>query len=135
MKMHNFDVYMQPLIDKLQELWRGVSTYDLLRVESQRHFILRAILMWTIHDYPTYGLVFRCVHWGYKTCVSCGLDVTSRHSLELGKVVHEGFHRWLPINHPYKRNWNLTHCNGKEELKTRPHPITTTDILKNVVEH
>ncbi len=82
-----------------------------------------------------YGLVFRCVHQGYKTCVSCGLDVTSHHSLELGKVVYEGFRWWLPINHPYQRNWNLTHCNGKEELRTRLHPITTIDILKSVAEY
>ncbi len=39
-KMHNFDVYMQPLIDELQELWKGVVTYDVLKVEGQRNFIL-----------------------------------------------------------------------------------------------
>ncbi len=104
MKMQNFDVYMQQLIDKLQDLWKGVAAYDVLRAKGQRHFTLRAILMWTIHDYPMYGLMFKCVHQGYKTCVSCGLDVTSCHSLELGKVVYEGFRHWLPINHPYQRN-------------------------------
>jgi len=60
--------------------------------------------MWTIHEYPTYGLVFGCVHQGYKACVSCGPNVTFHRSLNLGKVVYEGFHHWLPINHPYWRN-------------------------------
>jgi len=104
MKMHNYDVYMQPLIDKLQKLWKGVVAYDVLRDEGHMHFTLQTILMWTIHEYPTYGLVFGCVHQGYKACVSCGPNVTFHRSLKLGKVVYEGFHHWLPINHPYWRN-------------------------------
>jgi hypothetical protein len=41
------------------------------------------------------------------------------------------------MNHPYKRNWHLTHCNEKEELRTRPrpHPVTTTNILKSVAKY
>jgi hypothetical protein len=27
-KMHNFDVCMAPLIEELQDLWKGVPTYD-----------------------------------------------------------------------------------------------------------
>jgi hypothetical protein len=30
-KMHNIDVYMAPLIEKLQMLWRGVVTYDVAK--------------------------------------------------------------------------------------------------------
>ncbi len=57
--------------------------------------------MWTIHDYPTYGLASRCVHQGYKARVSCGPDVTFQHSIELKKVVYEGSCRWLVRDHPY----------------------------------
>jgi hypothetical protein len=31
-KMHNFDVYMAPLIKELQTLWKGVATYDVAKV-------------------------------------------------------------------------------------------------------
>jgi hypothetical protein len=31
-KMHNFDVYMAPLIRELQALWKGVTTYDMAKV-------------------------------------------------------------------------------------------------------
>jgi hypothetical protein len=41
----------------------------------------------------------------------------------------------LPRNHPYRRNQNPAHFNGKEELRTRPHPITTIDILRNAIEY
>jgi hypothetical protein len=60
--MHNIDVCMAPLIENLQVLWKGVATYDVMRVEGHKHFTLRTILMCTIHDYQTYGLQARCVH-------------------------------------------------------------------------
>jgi hypothetical protein len=35
LKMHNIHVYMAPLIEELQVLWRGVATYDVARVKRQ----------------------------------------------------------------------------------------------------
>jgi hypothetical protein len=61
-KMHNFDVDMAPLIEELHDLWKGVPAYDVGHVVGQRQFTVRAILMWTIHDYPAYGLMFGFVH-------------------------------------------------------------------------
>ncbi|CAJ2669088.1 unnamed protein product [Trifolium pratense] len=48
------DVYLQPLIDDLKRLWIGELTYDIARKEN---FIMRAALMWTINDFPTYGML------------------------------------------------------------------------------
>lgn len=48
------DVYMAPLVEELQELWEGVAAYD-NRVRTnglRRNFLLRAALLWTMHDYP-----------------------------------------------------------------------------------
>jgi hypothetical protein len=95
---------MAPLIEKLKMLWKGVAAYDVARPNGQRHFTLRAILMWTIHDFLAYGLVVGCVHQGYKACPICGLDLTTCHSMEVGKVVYEGSHWWLVRGHPYRRN-------------------------------
>jgi hypothetical protein len=61
-KIHNIDVCMAPLIEDLQVLWKGVAKYDVMRFEGHKHFTLRTILIWTIHDYLTYGLQARCVH-------------------------------------------------------------------------
>jgi len=77
MKMHNINVYMAPLIEKLQVLWKGVTAYDVARAEGQRHFTLRIILMWMIHDFLAYGLVVGHVHQGYKACPICGPDLTA----------------------------------------------------------
>ncbi len=84
--MHNINVHMAPLIEDLQMLWKGVATYDVMKVEGHKHFTLRTILMWTIHDYLTCGLQARCVHY-YTKYPTSRPYLTSRHSLELGKVV------------------------------------------------
>lgn len=43
---NNIDVYLQPLIDELKELWsNGVLTWDARKKEN---FRMRAALLWTI---------------------------------------------------------------------------------------
>jgi hypothetical protein len=47
------DVYLQPLIEELQELWNiGVRTYD---VSKKNNFVMRAQLMWIINDFSAYA--------------------------------------------------------------------------------
>jgi len=35
-RMHNINVYMAPSIEELQELWRGIVTWDVAKDEGQR---------------------------------------------------------------------------------------------------
>ncbi|KAF5441885.1 hypothetical protein F2P56_037164 [Juglans regia] len=50
---NDIDVYLQPLIDELLELWEhGVPTYD---ASTKEMFMLHAALLWTINDFPAYG--------------------------------------------------------------------------------
>jgi hypothetical protein len=51
----NIDVCLRPLIDELTQLWSSRAlTYDISR---KQNFIMRAALMWTINDFPAYGMV------------------------------------------------------------------------------
>ncbi|XP_074300381.1 uncharacterized protein LOC141631640 [Silene latifolia] len=51
----NIDVYLQPLIQKLKDLWEnGLFTYD---VSRKQNFNMRAALLWTINDFPAYGML------------------------------------------------------------------------------
>jgi hypothetical protein len=51
----NIDVCLQPLIDELTQLWSfRALTYDISR---KQNFVMRATLMWTINDFPAYGMV------------------------------------------------------------------------------
>ena len=49
------DVYLEPLIDELQELWRGVRVMDVSKPAAERHSTIKGILLWTMHDYPGLG--------------------------------------------------------------------------------
>ncbi|CAL9002533.1 unnamed protein product [Prunus brigantina] len=67
---NDIDIYLEPLIDDLALLWDGVDgVYDAFRQES---FTLRAILLWTINDFPTYGNLSGCTTKGYYACPICG---------------------------------------------------------------
>ncbi|XP_075091746.1 uncharacterized protein LOC142171923 [Nicotiana tabacum] len=49
------DVYLQPLIDKLQLLWnQGVETYD---ISTKQNIRLHPALMWTINNFSAYGML------------------------------------------------------------------------------
>jgi hypothetical protein len=49
----DIDVYLQPLIEELQELWNvGIRTFD---ASKKNNFVMQAQLMWTINDFPAYA--------------------------------------------------------------------------------
>ncbi|WVZ58411.1 hypothetical protein U9M48_008687 [Paspalum notatum var. saurae] len=52
---NNIDVYLEPLIDELKQLWTvGVEAWD---AKAKTNFTLRAVLLWTINDFPAYGML------------------------------------------------------------------------------
>ncbi|XP_074351848.1 uncharacterized protein LOC141690996 [Apium graveolens] len=52
---NDIDVYMQPLIAELKELWEiGLETYDAYADET---FMLRSSLLWTISDFLGYAIL------------------------------------------------------------------------------
>jgi hypothetical protein len=46
----DFDVFLEPLIEDLLDLWKGVRTID---AHTGKPFNLHAAVLWCIHDYPT----------------------------------------------------------------------------------
>jgi len=49
------DICLRPLIDELAQLWSsGALTYDISR---KQNFLMREALMWTINDFPAYGML------------------------------------------------------------------------------
>jgi hypothetical protein len=86
-KSSNFDVYLAPVFEELVELWKGVRVVDALQPAKRREFTMRAILMWTIHNFLSYGIVYGSQHQGYRACPPCGIDKVSWWSKELGKPI------------------------------------------------
>ncbi|CAL2230853.1 unnamed protein product [Prunus armeniaca] len=125
---NDIDVYLEPLIDDLKSLWDGIGgVYD---AHNGEYFTLRAALMWTINDFPAYGNLSGCVVKGYKACPICG-DDTPSHRLKNGhKICYIGHRKWLPINHPYRRQ--RAAFNGKPEYVMPPEPLTGEEVLHMV---
>ena len=117
-----FDVYLQPLVEELQRLWQpaGVETIDAARYLDQPTFRLRAVLIWTLHDFPAYGLVSGTVTKGYVGCPCCGEQTCSRRSVALKKNVYScyQYRRWLSPNHPLRED--TVHFGGAVENRGTP---------------
>jgi hypothetical protein len=60
--LDNFDVYLQHIVEELQQLWEGITAYDVLKPMGSRTFTLKGILLWTIHDFFGYGCVVGVAH-------------------------------------------------------------------------
>ncbi|KAL6286432.1 hypothetical protein ACE6H2_010822 [Prunus campanulata] len=127
-KWPDFDVYLVPLIDDLKSMWDGIrGLYD---AHIGEYFTLRAVLLWTINDFPAYGNLSGCVVKGYKACPIRG-DDTPSHRLKNGhKICYIRHRKWLPINHPYRRQHAA--FNGKPEYGMPPEPLTGEEVLHMV---
>jgi hypothetical protein len=56
-QVKNMDVYLQPLLDKLKELWEGIHVYDVSRhITIERSFTLYCICAYTTHYYLGLGV-------------------------------------------------------------------------------
>lgn len=55
-QVKNMDVYLEPLIEELETLWRGVQMDDMSRPPDARSFMMHGLVTWTIHDYPGMAL-------------------------------------------------------------------------------
>ena len=72
---NEIDVYLQPLIAELKELWDvGIQTYD---AHCNNTFTLRASLLWTISDFPGYGVLSGWTTKGYLCCPECHYETSS----------------------------------------------------------
>ncbi|XP_004289296.1 PREDICTED: uncharacterized protein LOC101297488 [Fragaria vesca subsp. vesca] len=116
------DVYLRPLIDELKELWEnGIPTFDR---HSKTSFRMRTVVMWTISNFPGYGMLSSHTTQGYKACPICLENVdASRHADRIIYLVHR---RWLPMNHEWRLDADA--FDGREEHREPP-PIQSRDEI------
>jgi hypothetical protein len=73
----NIDVCLRPLINELMQLRSSRAlTYD---ISEEQNFVMRAALMWTINDFPVYGMVSGWSTHGKLACPYTAWK-TTRHS-------------------------------------------------------
>ena len=99
----NVDVYMTPLIEELQELWKGIDCLDgSQRNSKEKTFKLHGILLWTVNNFPAYGLSSKQVTKGHRVCPVCGPNVVTWRSKALKKNVYLGHRQQLPMTHQWR---------------------------------
>ena len=97
---NSIDVYMQPLIAELKELWdEGVETYD---ASTNQTFNLRASLLWTISDFPGYAMLSGWSTEGYLGCPVCNYETSSQYLKYSKKVCYMNHRKFLDPGHKWR---------------------------------
>ena len=129
------DVYLQPLVEELLQLWDGVAAFDISKDKGHHHFLLRGMLLWTVHDFLGYGTVGGFSHQGFAACPWCGCNLGVEHSMELAKLTFGGIRRWLPPNHRYRSEDMKDHFNGTIEDRPQPQAVTVEEQISHAAEY
>ena len=99
----SFDVFLQPLIQELKDLWNvGVQAYD---ISVKQNFTLKVVLLWTISDFPAYSMLSDWSTHGRLSCPYCMEDIGSFQLKHGRKPCWFDCHRcFISIEHPWRRN-------------------------------
>ncbi|XP_057771180.1 uncharacterized protein LOC130990991 [Salvia miltiorrhiza] len=125
---NDIDVFQEPLIDELKELWdHGIETYD---ASTDSLFNLHAAVLWTINDFPAYGNLSGWSTKGYLACPVCNKETCSTWLQNGKKVCYMGHRRFLPRGHKWRSN--RAAFDGKSELRDKPIPLTGDDVVQQL---
>ncbi|XP_040364563.1 uncharacterized protein LOC121050060 [Rosa chinensis] len=129
---NKIDVFLQPLIEELKELWHeGVLTYD---ASTNQMFNLRAMLLWTINDFPAYANLSSWSTKGAKACPCCNKNTKSSWLKHGRKYCYMCHRRFLPRNHKFRKD--KVSFDGKQEWDRAPNRCSGTEVkrqLQNVL--
>ncbi|XP_077247212.1 uncharacterized protein LOC143886926 [Tasmannia lanceolata] len=122
---NDIDVYLQPLIEELKELWvSGLQTYDTSRQET---FQMHASLLWTISDFPAYANLSGWSTKGKLACPSCNKDTSSLRLKHGRKFCYMGHRRFLEANHRFQSD--KSSFNGTKEKRLALIPLSGTQVV------
>nr|XP_027109172.1 uncharacterized protein LOC113729044 [Coffea arabica] len=121
---NNIDVYLQPLVKELTELWDfGIQTYD---ASQKENFQLHAALLWTISDFPGYAMLSGWSTKGEYACPVCHKFTHARWLTHSFKYCYMGHRRFLDSKHKFRKQAQF--FDGTEEHGKRP-PLQTGDMI------
>jgi Transposase family tnp2 len=124
----SINIYLQPLIDELKSLWvDGVLTYDYFK---KKNFMMRVAIMWTISDFPGYGMLSG---WTTQGRLACPIYMENTKALKLGgKLCWFDCHRrFLFEHHPFHFQGDSFRKNTIE-LDPLPSRLTGKEIFERI---
>ncbi|XP_027166667.1 uncharacterized protein LOC113766700 [Coffea eugenioides] len=121
---NNIDVYLQPLVKELTELWDfGIQTYDASQKENLQ---LHAALLWTISDFPGYTMLSGWSTKGEYACPVCHKFTYARRLTHSFKYCYMGHRRFLDSKYKFRKQ--VQFFDGTEEYGKQP-PLQTGDMI------
>ncbi|KAK9183250.1 hypothetical protein WN944_026400 [Citrus x changshan-huyou] len=124
---NDIDVYLAPLVEDLNEFWvNGVRMYDAVEKST---FNLKAILMWTINDFPAYA---NTSGWSTKGKLACPVRRTNTYSEWLPhsrKHVYMGHRRFLPRKHSFRNKCKWFNGHVEEKGKSKDGLNSRLDLI------
>ncbi|KAJ7963996.1 Transposon protein, putative, CACTA, En/Spm sub-class [Quillaja saponaria] len=129
----HLDVYLRPLVDELKILWdEGVFTFDAYK---KQNFLMRASLLWTISDFPAYGMLSGWSTQGRLACPICMERTKSFYLKNGGKCCWFDCHQqFLPMDHRFGRNKN-DFKKGIVEKSPPPLRLSGIEVKTRVFKH
>nr|GFA12919.1 hypothetical protein CTI12_AA060390 [Tanacetum cinerariifolium] len=124
---NKIDVYMQPLIKELKDLWGRVETFDAC---ARENFKLKTVVLYTISDFPGYANLSRWSTKGEYACPVCAYNKTSKWLDHGRKWCYMGHRRWLEHDHCWCRD--IRSFDGIEDLRHAPIPHFGDDVLNEI---
>jgi len=125
---NDIDVYLQPRIEELKELWNtGIKTFDSYGSEV---FDMHAAILWTISDFLGLGTLSG---WNTHTglaCPRCNFDTTPKKLIKGGKFCFMSHRCWLDGRHRFRLA--RMRFDGTIENRNPPLAISGYDVLQQV---
>jgi hypothetical protein len=125
------NIFLHLLMKELKKLWQRVDTYD---NHLKCRFNLRAIYLWSIHDYLAYGkFVGRYIHGrlNYLVCMDDSAAFRLQHSRKVS--FFDCHQRFLPLSHGFMGG-KEPFQKGKSVRKGSPKQKLGADIVKMLSE-
>nr|XP_033512423.1 uncharacterized protein LOC104097825 [Nicotiana tomentosiformis] len=127
---NDIEVYLRPLIEELKELWEtGIDTFDAV---TNQTFRMRAALLWTVSDFPALDMLSGWSTKGKLACPTWNYDTCSQYLKHNHKMCYLGHRRFLPLDHPFRRDKKS--FDGKEEHRLTPAPLSGEEVFEELIE-
>ncbi len=128
---NDIDIYMQPLIKELNEIWEfGLETYD---ASTEQMFTMRAALLFTVSDFPGYAMLSGWSTKGKTACPCCHYETCSQRLNNSKKTCYMDHRRFLEMDHPWRHSKRLFH--GKVEERSAPTRLSGIEISELLADY
>ncbi|GAA0165012.1 hypothetical protein LIER_20517 [Lithospermum erythrorhizon] len=121
---NDIDVYLQPLIEELKDLW--CNRLDTDNATKKETFKMYATLRSTTSDFPGYAMLSGYSTKGKFACPYCHYETGHRFLSNNNKSFYMAHRRFLDADHPWR--YDTKAFDRETEERAAPEPLTGFEI-------